>query len=57
MSLQHNSYFDGAVQSIGFEADGERLCAFAWVVVTNGMMSTISPRPIRCRRSGTILKV
>jgi len=24
MSLQHNSYFDGAVQSIGFEADGER---------------------------------
>lgn len=24
MALQHNSYFDGAVQSIGFERDGAR---------------------------------
>ncbi|MFN8017674.1 MAG: pyrimidine/purine nucleoside phosphorylase [Acidimicrobiales bacterium] len=24
MALTHNTYFDGGVQSIGFEADGER---------------------------------
>jgi uncharacterized protein YaiE (UPF0345 family) len=25
MALQHNTYFDGGVQSIGFERDGARL--------------------------------